>query len=188
MSEESGKVETVRIKVAKNASQDEKKAAIGEAYFEQMKRHLVEEYEKRGVELQDPDNMSTEEASNLSQALKVLKEQDREFSGVNEAPRGGETAQLNEAQHSGSYRNYGNERGYNSTEDMIRDLRQQAHDKRDPVKQTEAEAILLELWKKWGRQVKKDFEEGTSKSKVNYEPKTELEQKKSIRKIQKGDY
>lgn len=77
-------------------------------------------------------------------------------------PTGGETAQLNDAQQTGNGKK--EEVGYDSYEAMISDFVIRARDTRDPAKQAEAEAILKELWKKWAKNVKSDFEKQTHAS------------------------
>jgi hypothetical protein len=185
MSEEDENEQTIRVKVAKNATEEEKKSAIGAAYFEKMKSMLVEEYEKRGIPLEDPDHMTVEEANNLSQALTQLRREERGFKVKSQAPDGGETTSWQANEQGYEKRNFTNQREYGSQEDLIRDLRQQARSN-DVVKKAEAEAILTELYKKWGRQLKKDFEDGTRKSIVNYEPeKGSEEEKKKIKQLQR---
>jgi hypothetical protein len=97
------------------------------------------------------------------------------------APTGGDTAHLTPQQISGAINNPV-DAGYDSYEAMIRDLRNRARNGKTPADKAEAEAILKQLWVKWGKQVKKDFESGTSTSRVDYEP----EEQKSLRDTQKA--
>ena len=69
----------------------------------------------------------------------------------------------------------GDPEGWDSHHAMIADLRRRARDPKDPEKQAEAQAQLNELWKKWAKTVRKDYDQG----KVDYKP----EKQKTIRKL-----
>jgi len=118
-----------------------------------------------------------------AEKLKKEKEDAAKAATGGKAPEGGETAPLGQAQQTGA--TVGNaktgEPSFDSYEAMIRDLRARARDPKDPVKQAEAEAILKELWKKWAKQVKTDFEQHTGKNITTYEP----DEQKPVRRAQK---
>lgn len=156
MSENNDEENTIRIKrvtVRQGASQEEKKAAIGEQVFNQMVGKIVENCEKRGIPIKNVDDFTTEDVENYSQILRKLQESE-EISAVSSKNRQGETTEWGDNLDgiSRSQRSYDNEgRTYSSIESMIRDLRAQSRDKKDVVKSAEAEAILAELWKKYGK-------------------------------------
>jgi hypothetical protein len=66
--------------------------------------------------------------------------------------------------------------GYESEVAMIRDLRRKARDPTDPVKQAEAEAILNELFLKWAKATKSDYD--TLKVDLSQEDKKTIRQTK----------
>lgn len=113
------------------------------------------------VVLEDSIKKGVEEIEKVEKARKE-KEAAAQAATGQKAPEGGETAKLNQAQQTGgAAQAKTGEPSYDSYEAMIRDLRARARDSRDPVKQAEAEAILKELWKKWGKAVHSDFEKKT---------------------------
>lgn len=60
---------------------------------------------------------------------------------------------------------------------MIADLRKRARDPKDPEKQAHAQAVLKELWEKWAKTVRHDYDQGKMDFKI--------EKQKSIRDLHK---
>lgn len=174
------------IRITKDGSQEDKKKQIKDQLYERMKETLIEKARDQGIEIQNPDSMTVEEMNNYSQMLKKLK--DEGLSKVRSSPpEGGDTPRWRDAEEiNRSRRTYSNDREYNSQEDLIRDLRQKSRSA-NGVEAAEADAILTELWKKWGKAYRDSFkDDATQKApKIFYEPKDENEVKKKITRIQK---
>lgn len=152
--------QVLKVRVGENATDEERKKAIKDAMYETTKARVVEEYEKlTGKSLEGSDEWTPREFENYASLVADLKE--KGISGIrSHAPKGGDTATLNDAQRTGRTFRSNSQTEYDNTEDMIRDLRYKSR-AGTPIEKAEADAILEELWKKWGRALHDDVKEET---------------------------
>lgn len=106
--------------------------------------------------LSDEEKKAQEEAAKIEAAKttdgKTKEDKEKAEKAADPVGKGG-SGQVSLSQQSGK----GGAKEYDTHEAMIRDLRKRQHSE-DPEVAAEAEAILDELFRKWGRAVKKSYE------------------------------